>query len=52
MKGSTHSIRYGYGLEMFFSELDRLLVKSSSDDLHVDVVYRDLSKAFDMPCRS
>lgn len=46
-----HAFRCGYGSETFFSELDRLLDKASSDDLHVDVVSLDLSKAYDMTWR-
>lgn len=43
-----HAFRCGYGSETFFSELDHLLDKASSEDLHVDVVSLDLSKAYDM----
>lgn len=46
-----HAFRCGYGSETFFSELDCLLDKASSGDLHVDVVSLDLSKAYDMTWR-
>lgn len=43
-----HAFRCGRGSETFFSELDHLLDKAKSEDLHVDVVSLDLSKAYDM----
>lgn len=46
-----HAFRCGYGAETFFSELDHILDKASSENLHVDVVSLDLSKAYDMTWR-
>lgn len=46
-----HAFRCGYGSETFFSQLDHLLDKASSEKLHVDVVSLDLSKAYDMTWR-
>lgn len=46
-----HAFRCGYGAETFFSQLDCLLEKASSEGLHVDVISLDLSKAYDMTWR-
>lgn len=46
-----HGFVRGGGSETFFLETDRLLDKASSENLHVDVVSLDLSKAYDMTWR-